>query len=91
MRPNIDGFVVQLEGAEDAVQGGAFGVTVPRHDAIFPEDLQGRKSQLNSKGLAIFHFILTCELNSFLATFISQNCHLRDCFQNPYEGMQMIG
>lgn len=38
--PDIDSLIGHLEAAEDAVQGGASRVAVPRDDAILPEHLR---------------------------------------------------
>lgn len=38
--PDVDGFVVHLEAAEDAVQRWAPRVTVPGDDAVLPEHLK---------------------------------------------------
>lgn len=43
MAPDVDRLVGHLEGAEDAVHGGAAGVPVARHDSIFPEHLRDRE------------------------------------------------
>lgn len=39
MCPDVDGFVVHLEAAEDTVQCGAPWMAVPRDDAVLPEHL----------------------------------------------------
>lgn len=38
--PDVDRLVGHLEAAEDTVQRRAPGVTVPRDDAVLPEDLR---------------------------------------------------
>lgn len=39
--PDVDRLVGHLEAAEDTVQRRAPGMTVPRDDAVLPEDLSG--------------------------------------------------
>lgn len=41
--PNVDGFVVHLEAAEDAVHGGAPRMSVTGDDAVLPEHLRAEQ------------------------------------------------
>lgn len=49
VRPDVEGLVGELEEAQDAIFGGAAGVSVPWDDAVLVENLQDRKVFLSTE------------------------------------------